>query len=241
MGAMLKGEEKLTIKIEGNGPLGAIIADANAKGDIRGYALYPQTHVELNNQGKLDVRGVVGTEGTLSVVKDIGLRDFFTGQIPIVSGEIAEDFTQYFAVSEQVPSAVGLGVLVNPDNTVKASGGFILQVMPGATDETIDALEAALQKMTPVSTMIDNGLTPEEMLYAILGEERVDIVDEMPVQFACNCSRERFANAIVGLGQDEIQSMIEENGEAEAECHFCLEKYHYSQEELEQLLNEARA
>lgn len=241
MGAMLKGEEKLTIKIEGNGPLGAIIADANAKGDTRGYALYPQTHVELNEQGKLDVRGVVGTEGTLSVVKDIGLRDFFTGQIPIVSGEIAEDFTQYFAVSEQVPSAVGLGVLVNPDNTVKASGGFILQVMPGATDETIDALEAALQKMTPVSTMIDNGLTPEEMLYAILGEERVDIVDEMPVQFACNCSRERFANAIVGLGRDEIQSMIEENGEAEAECHFCLEKYHYSKEELEQLLNEARA
>ena len=141
MGAMVKGEDKLTIKIEGNGPIGSMIIDANAHGEVRGYATNPQTHFDLNEQGKLDVRRAVGTEGMLTIVKDLGLRDFFTGQVPIVSGEIAEDFTEYFVVSEQVPSAVGLGVLVNPDNTVKAAGGFIIQVMPGATDETISKLE----------------------------------------------------------------------------------------------------
>lgn len=240
MGAMMKGEEKLTVKIEGNGPIGAIIVDANGKGEVRGYAQYPQTHVELNEAGKLDVRGVVGTDGMLSVVKDIGLKDFFTGQVPIISGEIAEDFTQYFVVSEQVPSAVALGVLVNPDNTVKAAGGFILQVMPGATDETIDALEQALSEMKPVSTMVDEGLTPEEMLTEVLGKDNVQFVDQLDITFTCQCSEERFAQAIVGLGVDEISSMIEEDGKAEAECHFCMEKYEYSKEQLEQFLGEAR-
>lgn len=240
MGAMMKGEEKLTVKIEGNGPIGAIIVDANGKGEVRGYAQHPQTHVELNEAGKLDVRGVVGTDGMLSVVKDIGLKDFFTGQVPIISGEIAEDFTQYFVVSEQVPSAVALGVLVNPDNTVKAAGGFILQVMPGATDETIDALEQALSEMKPVSTMVDEGLTPEEMLIEVLGKDNVQFVDQLDITFTCQCSEERFAQAIVGLGVDEISSMIEEDGKAEAECHFCMEKYEYSKEQLEQFLGEAR-
>ncbi|HEY4566724.1 MAG TPA: Hsp33 family molecular chaperone HslO [Savagea sp.] len=239
MGAMLKGEEKLTVKIEGNGPIGAIVADANAKGEVRAYARDAHVHKPLNEQGKLDVRGVVGTEGSLSVVKDIGLRDYFTGQIPLVSGEIAEDFTHYFAVSEQVPSAVGLGVLVNPDNSVQAAGGFILQVMPGATDETITALEQALGSMTPVSKMIAEGHSPEEMLASILGEENVEIVDRMDIHFSCDCSRERFARGIIGLGKQEIVDMIEEDGQAEAQCHFCLEKYHYTKEQLEQLLDEA--
>lgn len=238
MGAMLKGNDRLTVKIQGDGPLGPIVVDADAKGGVRGYATNPQTHIPLNPQGKLDVRGVVGTDGMLTVVKDIGMKDYFSGQVPIISGEIAEDFTQYFVVSEQVPSAVALGVLVNPDNTVKAAGGFIIQVMPGATDETITALEEKLANITPISKLIDQGLTPEEILAEVLGEGNVEIIDKLPISFDCDCSKERFGNAIKGLGKDEIQAMIDEDGEAEAQCHFCLEKYHYSQEELEGFINE---
>lgn len=241
MGAMMKGEEKLTVKVDGNGPLGAIVTDADAKGRIRGYALNPQTHFDLNEQGKLDVRRAVGTEGMLTVVKDLGLRDMFTGQTPIVSGEVAEDFTQYFVVSEQVPSAVALGVLVNPDNTVKASGGFILQVMPGATDETITELEQRISQMEPISKMIDRGLTPEEVLEEVLGEENVRVVDQMEVNFDCNCSKERFGTAIKSLGEEEILTMMSEDGQAEAECHFCLEKYVYSKEELKEFVDEIRS
>ena len=241
MGAMNKGEDKITVKIEGNGPIGPMIIDSNAHGEVRGYASNPQTHFDLNKIGKLDVMRAVGTEGTLTVVKDLGLRDFFTGQTPIVSGEIAEDFTQYFVDSEQVPSAVGLGVLVNPDNTVKAAGGFIIQVMPGATDETITLLEEYVSKMEPISTMIENGHTPEEILKAVLGAENVEILDRMDVKFSCNCSKERFGNAIVGLGEKEIIDMIEEDGLAEANCHFCLESYVYPKEELESFLDEIRS
>lgn len=241
MGAMVKGEDKLTIKIEGNGPIGSMIIDANAHGEVRGYVTNPQTHFDLNAQGKLDVKRAVGTDGLLTVVKDLGLRDFFTGQVPIVSGEVAEDFTQYFAVSEQVPSAVGLGVLVNPDNTVKASGGFIIQVMPGATDETISKLEERIATVEPISKLIDRGLTPEEILGEVLGADNVDILDRMDVAFSCNCSKERFGNAIVGLGEQQIQEMIEEDGKAEAHCHFCLETYVYPREELEGFINEIRS
>lgn len=241
MGAMLKGDDKITVKVEGNGPLGAMIIDANANGEVRGYAVNPQTHCDLNEQGKLDVRGAVGTEGMLTVVKDLGLREFFTGQTPIISGEIGEDFTQYFVDSEQVPSAVGLGVLVNPDNTVKAAGGFIIQVMPGATDETITLLEQYISKMEPISTLIDRGLSPEEVLNTVLGIENVEVLDRLDVSFQCNCSRERFGNAIIGLGEKEITEMIEEEGQAEANCHFCLESYVYPKEELESFINEIRS
>lgn len=241
MGAMVKGDDKLTIKIEGNGPIGSMIIDANAYGEVRGYVTNPQTHFDLNENGKLDVRRAVGTDGMLTVVKDLGLRDFFTGQVPLVSGEIAEDFTEYFAVSEQVPSAVGLGVLVNPDNTVKAAGGFIIQVMPGATDETITILEERISKMEPVSKMIDRGLTPEEILNEVLGAETVEILDRMDVTFKCNCSKERFGNAIIGLGESEIREMIDEDGQAEAHCHFCLETYVYAKEELEGFIDEIRS
>lgn len=240
MGAMSKGDDKLTVKIEGNGPIGAMIVDANGHGEVRGYVTNPQTHVDLNEVGKLDVRGVVGTEGMLTVVKDLNMKDFFTGQVPLVSGEIAEDFTEYFAVSEQVPSAVALGVLVNPDNTVKAAGGFIIQVMPGATEETISTLEERIAKMEPISSMVDKGLTPEEILNEVLGADQVQILDKMDVQFSCNCSRERFGNAIIGLGEKEINEMIEQEGQAEANCHFCLESYVYPKEELEGFLDEIR-
>lgn len=236
MGAMLKGEDNITVKIQGNGPLGPIVVDANAKGEVRGYATNPQTHLPLNEQGKLDVRGAVGTEGTLSVVKDLGMKDYFTGQVPIISGEIAEDFTQYMVVSEQVPSAVALGVLVDPDNTVKASGGFILQVMPGATEETIALLEERIENMTAISTMIDSGLTPEGILAEVLGQDNVEFLTRIDVKFDCECSKERFSEAIKGLGAVEIQAMIDEDHGAEAQCHFCLEKYQFSEQELQELL-----
>jgi molecular chaperone Hsp33 len=241
MGAMVKGEDKLTIKIEGNGPMGSMIIDANGHGEVRGYATHPQTHFELNEMGKLDVRRAVGVDGMLTVVKDLGLREFFTGQVPIVSGEIAEDFTEYFVVSEQVPSAVSLGVLVNPDNTVKAAGGFIIQVMPGATDETITLLEERISKVEAISSMIDRGLTPEEILIEVLGKENVEFLDQMDVSFHCNCSKARFGNAIIGLGEKEIREIIDEDGQAEANCHFCLETYQYPQEELEGFIDEIRS
>lgn len=240
-GAMLKGDNKVTIKIDGGGPLGALLVDSDATGGVRGYVTNPQTHFELNEKGKLDVRRAVGTEGMLSVVKDLGMRENFTGQTPIVSGEIAEDFTYYFAVSEQVPSSVGLGVLVDTDNSVIAAGGFIIQLMPNADDETITKIEQRLSNIVPVSTMIQRGLSPEEILEEVLGQGNVQILDKMPVSFDCNCSKERFAKGILGLGQAEIRAMIEEDGMAEAQCHFCLETYRYSEEELEAFIDELQS
>ena len=241
MGAMLKGDAKLTVKIEGKGPIGVILADSNAKGDVRGYVTNPQTHIEeRNEQGKLNVGAAVGTDGTLTVVKDLGLRENFSGQVPLVSGELGDDFTYYFVTSEQTPSSVGVGVLVNPDNSIKASGGFIIQLLPNCEDETITFIEQRLSKIPPVSTMIDRGLSPEEILDELLGKENVKVLEKMPIQFKCTCSKERFANAIISLGKDEIREMIEEDGEAEASCHFCNAAYHYSKEELEVLLEEAK-
>lgn len=241
MGAMLKGEQKLTVTVDGHGPIGRIVADADAKGDIRGYVTNPQTHFPLNEQGKLDVRRAVGTDGTLTVVKDVGLKDYFSGSSPIVSGELGDDFTYYYATSEQVPSSVGLGVLVNPDNSIKAAGGFIIQVMPNAKEETIDKVEKAIGNMTPVSKLIDQGLSPEELLTEILGKENVKFLETVPVKFECNCSHEKFLNAIKGLGEAEIQAMIDEDHGAEAECHFCRAKYQYSEAELKGLIEELSA
>ncbi len=238
MGAMLKGNDKLTLKIEGDGPLGPIIVDSNAKGEVRGFVTNPQVHFELNSVGKLDVRRAVGSQGAVTVVKDLGLRDMFSGQTPIVSGELAEDFTYYFAVSEQVPSSVGLGVLVNPDNTVLASGGFIIQLMPGCDEETITQIEKHLSSIEPVSKMIEKGYTPEQILDAVIGQGKVRVLDTMPVEFKCQCSKERFGAAIISLGAQEIQEMIDEDGGAEAQCHFCLEKYHYDESELKGFINE---
>lgn len=238
MGAMLKGEEKITIKIEGDGPIGPMIIDSNAKGEVRGFVTNPHVHFDLNTQGKLDVRAGVGSTGTLTIVKDLGLREMFSGQTEIVSGEIAEDFTYYFATSEQVPSSVGLGVLVNPDNTVLAAGGFILQLMPGCEEEVIAFIEQRLNQIEPVSKMIEKGLTPVEIVQAVVGEDNVTILDRMPVAFTCQCSKERFSDAIAGLGNDEIQAMITEDGGAEAQCHFCLQTYDFSKEELEALLHD---
>jgi molecular chaperone Hsp33 len=240
MGAMMKGNGKVTIKVDGGGPIGIILVDSDANGNVRGYVTNPQTHFDLNEHGKLDVRRSVGTSGTLTVVKDLGLRENFSGQVPIVSGELGEDFTYYFASSEQIPSSVGVGVLVNPDNSILASGGFIIQLMPGTDDETIDKIEERLKTIPPISKLIQNGLTPEEILYEILGKDHVKILDKVPVQFKCNCSKERFATAIIGLGKEEIQDMIDEDGQAEAQCHFCNTKYLFTKEELEAMKQEAK-
>ncbi|MDN3019969.1 Hsp33 family molecular chaperone HslO [Paenibacillus sp. BSR1-1] len=240
MGAMLKGDDKLTIKIDGGGPLGPILVDSNAKGEVRGYVTHPEVDFESNENGKLDVRRAVGTDGLLSVVKDVGLRDFFSGQVPIVSGELGEDFTYYFATSEQVPSSVGVGVLVNPDDSILAAGGFIFQLMPGIEDEIISKMEERLKTIEPVSKLIERGLTPEDILEELFGKENVKILETMPVGFQCSCSKERFADAIVGLGTKEINDMIVEDGQAEAHCHFCNEKYLFTKEELEELKKEAK-
>jgi len=238
LGAMLKGDEKLTIRIEGGGPLGVILVDANAKGEVRGYVSNPQTHLDLNAQGKLDVSGAVGQDGMLAIAKDIGMRDNFTGQVPLVSGEIGEDFTYYLAKSEQIPSSVGLGVLINPDNSIQASGGFIIQMLPGASEETILEIEQRLQTIAPISTMIQQGLTPEQILEHILGKENLQILEKMPVGFQCPCSRERIATALVSLGKTEIEDMIEKEGQAEAHCHFCNAQYHFSKKDLEEIRDE---
>ncbi|ELK48366.1 Hsp33 family molecular chaperone HslO [Halobacillus sp. ACCC02827] len=235
MGAMLKGEDKLTVKVEGDGPAGPIVADANAKGEVRGYIKNPHVDFDLNEKGKLDVRRAVGTSGTLSIVKDLGMKDHFTGQVPIVSGEISEDFTYYFATSEQVPSAVGAGVLVNTDHTILASGGFIIQMMPGADEETTSLIEKRLSEMPAISSLVRDGKSPEEILYALLGEENVRVLDSMPIKFQCHCSRERVEMALSSLGNEEIERMIEEDKGAEAKCHFCNEEYHFGVDELEAL------
>ena len=235
LGAMLKGEEKITIRIEGGGPVGAIIVDANAKGEVRGYVTNPQTHVELNEHGKLDVGRIVGRDGMLTVTKDIGLKEFFTSQIPLVSGEIGEDFTYYLASSEQVPSSVGVGVLVNPDHTIQAAGGFIIQMLPGVEEETVTLIEKHLSSLMPVTQMIQRGLNPEGILAQVLGEGNFQILEKMPVSFCCLCSRERLSNALVSLGHQEIQEIIETEGQAEAHCHFCNERYLFSKAELQSL------
>lgn len=238
MGAMLKGDDTLTVKIEGNGPIGAIITDSNAKGTVRGYVVHPHVDFPLNEKGKLDVRRAVGTEGTLSVVKDLGLKEYFTGQVPIVSGEIGEDFTYYFATSEQTPSVVGAGVLVNPDHSVLAAGGFIIQLMPGADDEIIDKLEKALTGFPQISALIREGKTPEQILQQLFIEEEVQVLEKSPFSYECRCSEERMKNAIKGLGKDEITKMIEEDHGAEATCHFCNEVYTLSEDALKALLHE---
>lgn len=235
LGATVKGDEKLTVKIEGNGPTGHIVADSNGKGTVKGYIANPKVSLPLNEKGKIDVRGAVGTEGTLTITKDLGLKEAFSGQVPLISGELAEDFTYYMATSEQTPSAFGLSVLVDTDESIKAAGGFMIQVMPGATDETITAIEKAIENIPMVSRLMENGETPEAILDRLVGEGNAKVLDKMPISFECDCSKDRFAGAIVSLGKKEIDEMITEDHGAEAVCHFCGNKYHYSEQELEDL------
>ena len=236
MGMMLKGKEKLTVQIKGDGPAGQIVADANSEGEARGYVANPHVDLPLNNVGKLDVAGAVGREGTLYVVKDLGLKEPYRGASPIVSGEVAEDFTYYFSKSEQTPSAVALGVLVDTDLSVKAAGGFIIQLMPGLSDAEIDEIEAKLATLPNVSTMIDQGLSPEQMLRRIFDD--VIIRESMPLRFVCSCSQERVEQTLISLGKDEVEGLIRDQGEAEIVCHFCNEKYKLDKPDLEKIVRE---
>jgi molecular chaperone Hsp33 len=236
MGAMLKGDDKATITIEGGGPVGAIVVDSDAHGKVRGYLGNPEVHFDLNDHGKLDVRRAVGTDGYLRVAKDIGLKDNFVGSVELISGELGEDFSYYFYASEQVPSIVALGVLVNPDNTIQAAGGFVIQVLPSASDETIEWLNERAKTMTPVSKLLAEGLSPEQVIDEALGAENWRSLDNMPVSFECNCSKERFINAISALDPQDIMSMIKEDGGAEADCHFCRNKEWITKEELQELI-----
>jgi molecular chaperone Hsp33 len=235
MGAMLKGKEKLTLQVKGDGPLGQIVVDANAAGEVRGYVDHPDTELPLNALGKLDVSGAVGTEGFIYVIKDQGLKEPYRGSTPIISGELAEDFTYYFAKSEQTPSCVALGVLVDTDQTVKASGGFIIQLLPGMTDEEIDQMEMVLSQLKPITTLLEQGATLEEVLASIVSD--VVVWDQMDVLFRCQCSRERVEQTLISLGRSELEAILLEDGNAEVVCQFCNEPYVFKGEQLQELIS----
>lgn len=239
--ASLSGDDEMTVKIQGNGPVGGIVVSGNANGTVKGYLQHPHVHLALNEKNKIDVKGAVGTEGFLAVTKDMGLKEPFTGQVPLVSGELGEDFTYYLAKSEQIPSAVGLSVFVKDDNTIGSAGGFMIQVMPGATDEVLDKLEQKLTEIPMVSQMMQDGMTPEEMLFEILGQENVKVLDTLPVKFECDCSKERFATALASIPGQQLDDMIEQDHGAEAVCHFCNKKYQFTEDDLREIKTRAQA
>lgn len=230
--ASLQDDATLTVKINGNGPVGGIVVDGNAHGTVKGYVQHPHVHLPLNDKHKIDVKGAVGTEGFLAVTKDLGLKEPFTGKVPLVSGELGEDFTYYLAKSEQIPSSVGLSVFVNNDNSIETAGGFMIQVMPGATDEVITKIEKKLAEIPLVSEMMRSGKKPEDILNEILGEKNVKILDKIPVSYHCDCSRKRFLSVLAGLPVDQLQEMVDEDHGAEAVCHFCGKKYQFTDDEL---------
>ncbi|MBF0780000.1 MULTISPECIES: Hsp33 family molecular chaperone HslO [unclassified Granulicatella] len=237
LGYNLKDKEKLTVIVDGNGAGGKIVVDSNGQGHVRGYIQNPKVALPLNNKGKLDVRGAVGTSGTLTVRKDLGLKEPFSGQVPIIDGELGEDFTYYMAVSEQTPSCIGVSVLVDTDDCIRTSGGFMVQVMPGATDETISEIEQRVQKMPQISDLMDSGCTPEEILEWVLGKENIKFLDKLPVKFQCDCSRERFEAGLITLGKEELLTIKQEDNQAEVVCHYCNDKYHFTAEDLQRLID----
>lgn len=237
MGIDLHGErDSLSIVIKGGGPIGGIIVVADASGNVKGYVDNPSVDLPLNDQGKLDVGGAVGTQGKLTVIKDYKLKEPYIGQVDIATGEIAEDITYYFAVSEQQPSVTALGVLVNPDLTINASGGFIIQPMPGAPDELIDHIEDSLNSIDPISTQISKGMTPEEILEEILGDHGLKINERLEVAFRCDCNRERLESVLISLGREELQDILDTDGQSELVCHYCNKKYLFNSEELRRLI-----
>lgn len=235
MGFMLKGEnDSVTLKINGDGPLGTILTVSDYKGFTRGYVQNPGAELPLNAAGKLDVGRAVGA-GTLTVIKDLNLKEPYVGQIELVTGEIAEDVTNYFAASEQVPTVCSLGVLVDRDQSVRAAGGYILQLLPGTPEATISQLEQNLSTVRPMTTMLDEGMSCEDVLKEVLRGFDIEFVDKREIGYRCQCSRERVERAIISLGKQEIRHMIEEQGGAELTCQFCDQVYRLSAEELEAL------
>lgn len=240
MGVMMKGENDiLTLQIKGDGPINGITVTADSKGRVKGYAGNPQVLIPANSKGKLDVSGAVGN-GILNVIKDMGLKEPYSGQVALQTGEIAEDLTYYFAVSEQVPSAVGLGVLMNKDNTVRQAGGFIVQVMPFAEESTIAKLEQNVQKIQSVTTLLEQGHTPESLLEQVLEGFDIEINDTIPTEFYCNCDKNRVEKALIGIGRKELNELIQEGKEVELNCHFCNTNYVFSVEELKEILRKCK-
>lgn len=237
MGAMYKKDDELTIRIDGDGSIGGMVATTNAHGDVRGYVSNPHVFLQYNS-GKLNVGQAVGN-GQIHITKDLKVRDMFTSSSEIQTGEIAEDLAYYFTVSEQIPSAVGLGVLVNDDNSVIASGGFILQIMPGCKEETIQLIEERISQIKPVSQMIEEGLTPENIIEEITKGDH-QFLEELSLQYKCYCSREKFEKGLISLGEDQLTEILHEDGQIETNCHFCNTKYHFNEEEIKSLINETK-
>lgn len=232
MGAVLKGKDhSVTLRINGDGPAGSVIAVADSFGNVRGYVANPIVEIPLNIKGKLDVAGAVGTDGTLTVMKDLGMKEPYIGQIPIVSGEIAEDITSYFATSEQTPTVCALGVLVNPDLTIQAAGGFMIQLLPTAMDDTIDLVEECIKDIPSVTQMLTSGMTPEQICRSVLKKFELDFLDSSSPEYKCNCSKDRVAKALLTLGKDELKEMANDPV-TEVSCHFCDKKYRFTPAEI---------
>ncbi|KRN08846.1 Hsp33-like chaperonin [Liquorilactobacillus mali KCTC 3596 = DSM 20444] len=236
--SLLKGDNKMTVKIMGNGPTGTIVIDGTATGNLKGYLQNPHVNLPLNDKQKIDVKGAVGSSGLLQITKDLGLKTPFTGQVPLVSGELGEDFTYYMAKSEQIPSSIGVSVFVNKDNSVRTAGGFMVQVMPGASEEVLTKIELQIANLPAISVMMANKITPEEMIYRICGREHTQILDKVEIGYRCDCSKERFAKALASISSVDLKLMIEEDHGAEAVCHFCKKRYTFTEIELRKLLND---
>ncbi|BEI61563.1 Hsp33 family molecular chaperone HslO [Blautia luti] len=240
MGTMMKGDKDiLTLQIKAGGPLEGITVTADSKGRVKGYVGNPNVCIPANSKGKLDVAGAVGV-GFMNVIKDMGLKEPYVGQVALQTSEIAEDLTYYFATSEQVPSAVGLGVLMNKDNTVRQAGGFIVQLMPFAEESTIAKLEENVQKITSVTSLLEEGHTPESLLEKVLDGFDMEINEKIPTEFYCNCSRDRVEKALISIGRKELNEMIQEGKPIEMNCHFCNHNYEFTVEELKEILRKCK-
>lgn len=241
MGTMLKSDKDLlTIQINGKGPAGGVVAVSDNSGNVRGYINNPHVETMLKPNGKLDVGAAIGYNGNLTVIKDQGLKEPYIGQIPIVSGEIGDDFTVYFANSEQTPSSVGLGVMVEPQGQVIAAGGFIVQIMPEAAEETIEKLENNLRNIKSITEMVSSGMKVEELIDNVLNGISFKVNEKKEIGYVCNCSRERIEKALISLGETELLDIIETDEKAEISCHFCSNKYHFNKEALKMLLEQAK-
>lgn len=241
MGNMLKGEkDTVTVKIDGGGPAGAVTAVADSHGFVRGYAVNPVVEIPLKPNGKLDVSGAIGTDGNVFVIKDLGLKEPYSGFVPIVSGEIAEDITSYYAVSEQIPTVCALGVLVNPDLTVKKAGGYIIQLLPAADENTVSRLEENLKKARPVTEQLDKGKDILDILKAMLDGFDTEVLSTNDIGYKCRCSRERTEKTIASLGIAELESIAEEMPEVEVKCSFCGKSYVFNREEMQIIINQKK-
>lgn len=237
MGDMLKGkDDSITLRLNGGGPAGSVIAVSDSDGNVRGYVQNPVVEIPLNEAGKLDVKGTVGTNGYLFVMKDIGLNEPYVGQTQIVSGEIAEDITNYYATSEQTPTVCALGVLVNPDLTVAAAGGFMIQLLPGCPEEVIDKIEYAMQAIEPVTTMLSNGMSPDDIAKRALKNISIDKLDESKIEYRCNCSKERVEAALISTGRESLEEMAASDEDTCVECHFCDRVYKFTPDDIKNLL-----